>query len=306
MITTRDNAIPDYEFPTRSLALSALRCLPRAGTLFRWRHVMGRRIEVKAGDKYGRLTVVQEVDAVVSPSNGKKYRRVLFQCECGETAVRRLEAVRSGASASCGCLQRETSREIGKRTKHGMTNSSTYLSWCMMKQRCYNTKDSSYEQYGGRSIAVCSRWRQSFEAFFEDMGERPSDCTLERLDVDGDYEPTNCVWATSTEQARNRRSNVMLTFRGKTMCISAWSEQCGIPRKTLEKRISQYNFTVEQALTIPVAAPRKLMYQGRSQTISEWAAETGIPRRTISSRLKLGWGIERALTTTHDARRRQR
>ncbi len=93
--------------------------------------------------------------------------------------------------------------------KHGMTKTREHESWLSMKQRCYNIKGPDYKNYGGRGIKVCARWRTSFINFYEDMGPKPEDLTLERIDNNGNYEPDNCKWATYTEQARNRRNNVI-------------------------------------------------------------------------------------------------
>ena len=214
------------------------------------------RIEVKPGDRYGRWEIVQETECRRSPTNGRPYRMVECRCECGTIRQVTLESLRQGnPSQSCGCLQREAVRETSHRNRtHGASCSITYSSWAMMKQRCYNQNDSEYDSYGGRGIKVCELWRNSFEAFLNDMGERPSlQHSIDRYpDNDGGYEPGNCRWATPLQQNRNRRSNVMLTFQGETMCISAWAERIGIPRKTLEKRLNRYGFTVRQALTQPV------------------------------------------------------
>lgn len=218
---------------------------------------MGSKVEVTAGDRYGRLTVVREIEPVVSSVNNRKYRRVEFTCECGQSVTANLEAVRQGGTRSCGCLNRDSSSRSGRNNKtHGLTNCRTYVSWTEMKRRCYVPDRSEFESYGERGITVCERWMNSFENFIEDMGERPQGCTIDRIDNDGDYCLENCRWATQKEQQRNRRSNVLVTFQGQTMCISEWAERTGIPRKTLEKRLGRYGFTVEEALTSPLRSRR--------------------------------------------------
>jgi len=142
---------------------------------------------------------------------------------------------------------------------HGMTGTPTYTSWAEMKQRCYNPNDPFFGRYGGRGIAVCDRWRNSFEAFLEDMGVRPCGTTIDRVNNDEHYSPGNCRWATHKEQARHRRNSVMLTFQGETMCIAAWAEHVGLNRKTLEKRLNHHGFTVEEALTLPLHARRRAL-----------------------------------------------
>lgn len=214
---------------------------------------MGQKLEVKPGDRYGRWTVICEVPELHSPTNGRAYRMVNCQCDCGTVGNRTLESLRQKNSMSCGCLQNEARRRTGANNRtHGFTGTSTYWSWIMMKDRCYCEADRAFHRYGARGIIVCDRWLNDFEAFLADMGMCPDGCSIDRINNDGNYEPTNCRWATKTEQARNRSSNVMLTFGGETMCISAWAERFEIPRKTLEKRLSKYGFTVEEALTRPV------------------------------------------------------
>src|SRR5688500_16157023 len=123
---------------------------------------------------------------------------------------------------------------ICETTKHGLRNCSEYRAWASMKQRCLNPKVVAYPQYGQRGIKVCDRWLTSFPNFYADMGPRPSPShSLDRIDNDGDYTPDNCRWATRVEQGRNQRTNVLFTHNGKTQCLTAWSEEIGIPADTL-------------------------------------------------------------------------
>ncbi len=120
---------------------------------------------------------------------------------------------------------------------HGMHKTSTYGSWENMIQRCENPNYKWYHRYGGREIKVCSRWRNSFHSFFEDMGEKPKGLTLERIDNDGDYTPENCKWATWREQANNRRSNRNITINKETKNITEWSHIVGVSSGTISARI---------------------------------------------------------------------
>ncbi len=117
-----------------------------------------------------------------------------------------------------------------------MAKTPTYTCWRHMRDRCQNPKRHDYPNYGGRGIKVCERWAD-FINFFDDMGTRPRGMTIERIDNGGNYEPGNCRWATATEQARNRRTNVLLTIGGITMPIVSWAEKTGVPRKCIEQRI---------------------------------------------------------------------
>lgn len=139
---------------------------------------------------------------------------------------------------------------------HGHTvnlkRSPTYVSWKAMRRRCYNRSYPDFHRYGGRGIKVCARWR-SFSAFLEDMGERPDGTTLERIDRDGDYSPTNCKWATRKEQNRNHAINRLITIGGKTQCVAAWAEESGIGDSTIRNRLAT-GWPVERLLEKPRGA----------------------------------------------------
>jgi hypothetical protein len=122
----------------------------------------------------------------------------------------------------------------------------TYHTWYDMMDRCYTPHHKEYKRYGGEGITVCEKWH-NFRAFLAEMGLKPDGLTLERKDNDGPYELANCVWATPAEQARNRRSNVMLTHNGRTLCVADWARELGVPRETIYKRI-RLGFPTEQVL----------------------------------------------------------
>ena len=136
---------------------------------------------------------------------------------------------------------------------HGLAGTSINDCYHSMKSRCYNKNDKDYALYGGRGIKVCKRWRDSFEAFFEDMGPKPSPkYSLDRYpNKDGDYEPGNCRWATWREQQNNRRNNRRLTLNGKTHTITQWERITGISNHTIRARI-RMGWSVEKALTTPI------------------------------------------------------
>jgi hypothetical protein len=140
--------------------------------------------------------------------------------------------------------------------RHGEVGKRLYKTWGEMKTRCRNPKNRSYARYGGRGISVCSRWLE-YNNFAEDMGERPEGTTLDRIDNNGDYEPSNCKWSTPKEQASNRQSNKWIELDGKVKTLCEWADELGINRTTVIQRINAYNWTVEEALRTPTRQNRR-------------------------------------------------
>ncbi len=179
------------------------------------------------GEQIGRLTVVRRApDRII--------RQYICQCSCGRVRMLTSDALKRGHTRSCGCLRKEL---LGKRSRrHGLSQTKAYFCWKHMLDRCYKSTHPNYQNYGARGITVCDRWRDSLDNFIADMGQPPDAHTLDRTNNNGNYEPDNCKWRTYTQQNRNLRSNTLLTFNGKTQCLSAWSEELGIHIQTLMQR----------------------------------------------------------------------
>ena len=190
----------------------------------------------------------------------------LCRCRCGREMPVLGESLRSGKSGSCGC------NFSGKGIRHGLyyQYAAEHRSWRAMITRCTNPRQGNYCNYGGRGIRVCIRWRRSFAAFMEDMGPRPAgNYAIDRMNNDGDYEPTNCRWVTQAVNNQKRRNNRMLTRDGVTRSVTEWSNLVGIPATVISKRLRR-GWTVDDALTIPMIVRRTAVHpqRRRIQTLS--------------------------------------
>lgn len=140
----------------------------------------------------------------------------------------------------------------GKPRKHGLCcageKHELYSVWVSMKTRCLNPRARSFKNYGARGIKVCDRWMNSFEAFQNDMGARPAGMTLERVDVNRGYEPGNCVWATRSRQARNKRRTPLLEAFGRRQCLADWADEFGVPHRLVDNRVRRLGWSLEDAL----------------------------------------------------------
>lgn len=207
------------------------------------------KVKNLVGQKFERLTVIE-----LDKSNKHNGVYWICKCDCGNTSIVRSDSLTSGNTKSCGCLASEQRVLNGKsNTKHGMKGTKIYNSWQSMKNRCYNKKYENYNRYGGRSIKVCDEWKNNFQAFYDwaiNNGYKEG-LTIDRIDNNGNYEPSNCRWVTAKIQNRNTSQNIIITFNNKTQCLTDWANELNISREVLYYRIKK-GWGTERALTEPI------------------------------------------------------
>lgn len=221
-----------------------------------WQSIRGRiktkKIIDLTGQKFGRLVVIKLMGR-------DKCRDSIWLCKCicGNEKIVNSRSLKGGCTKSCGCLH----------IKHGHTMqrkiSKTFESWGNMLSRCNNPNDVAYKNYGGRKIKVCYRWSnknpKGFENFLEDMGKRPKNKTLDRINNNIGYYKENCRWVTRKEQANNRRTNHLIPYNGKKLCFAKWEEITGISQYVICHRIKS-GWSPEKALTTPVKKYKRRKY----------------------------------------------
>lgn len=201
------------------------------------------RKKYKYGQIIGECIFVKELAAVKYNKNA--IRRAIFKCKCGKEFEASIGHVKNNTVKSCGC---HCNANYIK--KHGGFGKPEYNIWCAMKNRCISPNNIGYENYGGRGIKVCDRWlgENGFVNFYDDIGKRPStEHTLERIDNNGNYEPSNCRWATMAEQCANRRNSRKFTYNDKTLHISGWARVLGITPTKLWKILVYKKIPFESA-----------------------------------------------------------
>lgn len=195
------------------------------------------------GKRFGFLVAYEHVSK-------PKGRNSLWRCrcDCGKDHLVEPQRLIKGIIQSCGCQQRALQSQA--KLKHGKTFSKEYRIWLGMKNRCKDHDSPDFGRYGARGIRVCERW-MDFRNFYADMGDCPPSMTLDRKNNGLGYSKENCRWATGSEQSRNRRSNRLLTYAGKTMPMVAWAEARNMPPERLQQRLAR-GWDLEEALTLPL------------------------------------------------------
>lgn len=186
----------------------------------------------RIGQKFNMLTIIKSVPRL--KKTGKRERTYwVCRCDCGSVKRYVDTALVSGRTKSCGCYR--------KSINHGLSKIREYIIWSGMKNRCYNKNNDSYKHYGGRGITICERWRESYFNFLSDMGKSPSSKhSIDRIDVNGNYEPDNCRWATMKEQSNNTRKTVLYKLCDREDTISGWAEVFGMKYSALYTQLVRF------------------------------------------------------------------
>lgn len=186
---------------------------------------------------------------VLEKRKGVKRTMFLCQCICGESVERNAFSLKTAGFKSCGCYNRN--RMAVMRLSHGKSKSPEYSTWAQMRRRCLNPTHHKYYRYGGRGITICPEW-ESFEAFFRDMGPKPTTGhSIDRIDNDGPYAPWNCKWATVRDQSRNTSLVVKMTVDGETLCIADMAKKHGLDALVVSKR-RRRGWTDDEAVKTPL------------------------------------------------------
>lgn len=260
---------------------------------------MGKPIDL-TGLRFGKWLVIEKAKSKVGYEHQQFW---LCRCDCGVEQIRKggqlRYAEKKGANQCCAKCSG---------TKHGEFRKSEYIAWNAMIDRCSRAKHPWFHRYGGRGISVCERW-MIYDNFLADMGRKPTPKhSIDRINNDGNYEPSNCEWVTQTTQLRNTSVNRIIEFNGKSQCLKDWSEETGISSSAIKMRIDVQGWSIEDALTIKAGKAfnwrgtthkdsELITYNGESLPHSTWAKRLGISRDTIRNRLKRGWTVEKAVTT---------
>ena len=199
------------------------------------------------GQKFGRLTVLEF-------SHRGNFRQSFWkcQCNCGNIVFVRAGQLKFGTTKSCGCLQKEKVSKLN--FKHGMKDTKIHNSWRGMRERCINKNHNHYKSYGGRGITVCDEWNDIDNGFINFYNWAMNNgyeegLTIERIDVNGNYEPSNCKWVTNTEQANNKRNTIYLKYNNKTQSLLDWCKELNLDYTLVRSRIKEYNWSIEKAFT---------------------------------------------------------
>lgn len=210
-----------------------------------------KKRNVRKYDRFGRLVIIKE-----APRYSRYVRMFECLCDCGKTTVVALNSLASGSTTSCGCYAKEVTTSVS--TKHGLSTHKLYNKLYSIRHRCYSPNDPYYSIYGGRGIKVCDEWINDFKVFYDwamSSGYKEG-LTIDRIDVNGDYKPSNCRWVTLEVQNNNKRNNRYISIDGETKTMTQWSKIHGISPVVVSYRLAK-KWPIKKALTTPVKERKK-------------------------------------------------
>jgi hypothetical protein len=227
-----------------------------------------KRKQINVGDKFGKLTVLRKI-LEKSPQSSRNTYHKLYQCvcDCCNSVIVPHKMLSSGHKRSCGCLRAEIERN--KSIIYNIKHKELLYVWKTMKQRCLCKTNKDYRLYGGRGITVCNEWLNDFYSF-NDWAEKngyKKGLMLDRINNDGNYEPSNCRWATPTEQANNKRTNKWITINNETKTLKQWCDKLNLSYSTTNSRL-QRGWSVDEAFNIiPYNPPKRILKSRRKRVL---------------------------------------
>jgi len=267
---------------------------------------MTARKKIEKGQKFGKLTVIKEVEQNVTPC-GTIQRKFLCKCECGNEVVRTMAALRD-PYADCGCKKRYIKGK--ERTYKGrVIKSFLFTTFEGIKKRCYDEKFKQYKDYGGHGIRICDEWMNDFFTFYDWAIENGAseELTIDRIDNNGDYCPKNCRWVDRFTQANNKSNNRVIEYKGESHTIAEWSRIVGLTQSCISWRLDAMKTSVGQALGYEAINfklhVQPITFNGVTLTIPQWAKRLNVSKYLIYSRLRYGLPIEDVLNPNYKQRR---
>jgi len=255
-----------------------------------------QKIPVIIGQTISLLTILKEVE---TPPNAT--RKVFCRCVCGIEKEMGYESLRMRKTKSCGCLKRNYLGDA-KRT-HGLSNTLLYQKWGGIKDRCFNSNAPNYKYYGGRGISICKDWETDYTAFHKwamDNGYQKG-LTIERIDFNGNYEPSNCKWATWKEQQNNTSRTRFVKYKGQTKSLMLWCEELDLEYGTIKARL-KLGWSIEKQLETKSSRSikitnRPVTVEGETKNFKEMCKKYNIATSTVFNRINKGMSIQKAFLT---------
>lgn len=254
------------------------------------------------GRRFGRLVVLERVEDHVS-SGGYRYPKWRCICDCGNITEVTSRYLKRGVTKSCGCYRREVAAGL-EHTTHGDSNNPKYVRlyniWRGMRQRCNCKTNPIFHHYGGRGITICDEWSDyvNFKSWALNNGYTDN-LSIDRIDVNGNYEPLNCRWVTAKEQNVNRRNNRYISYLGETKAATAWALELGVEPSVFLRELSRFDNDIEKVINYQVKQYNQLFeVDGERHTLKEWADIYNIKYVTLIDRFRTnGWSLEKSLKT---------